>query len=91
MYILSFYIPTTCRNWSIFNNSPFPIPWLALHGNGNSIVGGTINSFSSIGSPGFGGGGTQPIVRFATLQAAGTSTGIGGVITYAPFSTTCPV
>ena len=88
---LSVYIPTTCRNWSIFNNSPFPIPWLALHGNGNSIVGGTINSFSSIGSPGFGGGGTQPIVRFATLQAAGTSTGIGGVITYAPFSTTCPV
>ena len=86
---LSFYIPTTCRHWNIFNNSPFPIPWLALHGNGKSIIGGTINSFSQIGSSFY--SGTQPLVRFATLQAAGTSTGYGGVITYALGSSTCPV
>jgi hypothetical protein len=86
------YVPTTCRHWKIFNNSPFPIPWVALHGNGKSIIGGTINSFSEIGSSFY--GGTQPLVRFGTLQAARTLSGspiIGGQITYAGFATTCPV
>ena len=86
------YVPTTCRHWKIFNNSPFPIPWVALHGNGKSIIGGTINSFSQIGSSSY--GGTQPLVRFGTIQAARTLSGspiIGGQITYAGSSTTCPV
>lgn len=84
------YVPTTCRHWKIFNNSPFPIPWVALHGNGRSIIGGTINSFSEIGSSAY--GGTQPLVRFGSIQAAATSSGgIGGQITYAGSSTTCPL
>jgi hypothetical protein len=88
------YIPNTCREWRIYNNSPFPIAWTALHGNTRSIIGGTINSFSSIGSPGMLIGGTQPLVRFGTIQTNRT-TGIipvvGGQITYAFGSTACPV
>ena len=86
------YVPTTCRHWKIYNNSPFPIAWTALHGNGRSIIGGTINSFATVGSSFY--GGTQPLVRFATLQTnrtTGISPVVGGQITYAFSSTTCPV
>ena len=82
------YVPTECREWKIYNNSSFPVPWSGLHGNGHQIVGGTIQPGQTIGSSAY--GGTQPLVRRFSLQSAGTST-LGGIITYAGTATACPL
>jgi len=85
------YIPEYCYNWKINNNSAFPVPWLGLHGNKQSIIGGVLQPGDQVGSVEF--SGTQPLVRSASqtisegsLQSAGkTISGeviLGGVITY---------
>jgi hypothetical protein len=82
------YVPTTCREWKIYNNSSFPVPWSGLHGNGHQIIGGTVQPGETIGSSAY--GGTQPLTRWTSLQSAGTSI-IGGMITYGGVSVTCPL
>jgi len=81
------YIPNTCREWTIYNNSSFPIPFNGLHGNGKTIIGGTIMPGQYAKSTGE--GGIYPVTRYLSLQAAGTGT-IGGVINYTS-SVTCPL
>ena len=86
------YIPTDCTEWKINNNSTFPVPWLGLHGNGKSIIGGVLQPNEQIGTPAF--SGTRPIARYLSLQSAGlTEFGeviLGGVIEQ-DGSPTCPV
>lgn len=81
------YIPSTCREWTIYNNSNFPIPFNGLHGNGRDIIGGVIEPGQYAKSTGE--GGTYPVARYLSLQAAGTGT-IGGVITYTS-TISCPL
>ena len=82
------YVPIVCREWKIYNNSSFPVPWSGLHGNGHQILGGVLQPGDTVGSPA--NGGTQPLVRYLSLQSAGTGT-IGGIISYTGGSVTCPV
>jgi len=81
------YIPSTCKEWTIYNNSTVPIRFNGLNGNGKSIIGGIIqpNTYAkSVGE-----GGTYPVIRDTSLSAMGTGT-VGGVITYTT-SLTCPL
>jgi len=85
------YISDQCREWYIYNSSSAPIPWSGLHGNGYEIIGGVIQPGQTIGSPA--NGGTQPVVRYLSLQAAGAGSGsgaIGGQINYTGLAVTCP-
>jgi hypothetical protein len=81
------YVPSTCREWTIYNNSSFPIPFNGLHGNGIDIIGGIIEPGQYAKSTGE--GGTYPVARYLSLQAAGTGS-IGGVISYTS-AVTCPI
>ena len=81
------YIPNTCKQWTIYNNSNFPIRFNALNGNGKSIIGDIIppNSWAkSIGE-----GGTYPVVRNTSISAMGNGV-IGGVVTYTS-TVSCPL
>jgi hypothetical protein len=81
------YVPSTCREWTIYNNSTVPIRFNGLNGNGKSIIGGIIepNTYAkSVGE-----GGIYPVVRNTSLSAMGTGT-VGGVIAYTT-SLTCPL
>ena len=80
--------PNDCYNWKIINTSSFPIPWSGLHGNTREIIGGVLSPGQQVGTPI--NGGTQPLVKHFSLQAAGNNL-IGGMITYTGSALACPV